>query len=180
MTLDVVLQRLGGNFGTDLVAVLEAVCHGLGRRVDPDRNAVDHVRLDALGQRRAREVDDADRKRRIARMPGVIVQCNPYLGRRLRRQAVEAKRAEQTDRRPGNSLGHFGEAALRRDVSIRNGIQPTRYAHQRTARRKPASVFDRNAERLEIARPRDPQTPDGFDCSGFGALHGYVLNTRYL
>jgi hypothetical protein len=50
MLVEVILQRFHGDLSSDLVAVLEAIGHGLSRRINSHRHAVDRVRFRAFCQ----------------------------------------------------------------------------------------------------------------------------------
>src|SRR5436190_24128355 len=56
----VVLQRLNGDVEPDLVAVLEAVRHGLGRPVDANGDAADPMLLDSLVVSGPREPNESE------------------------------------------------------------------------------------------------------------------------
>src|ERR1700722_20500986 len=89
MLLEVILQRLHGDLSSDLVAVLEAIGHGLSRRINSHRHAVDLVRFRAFCQRSTGEIDRSHRKWRAPRPPGMDIERNPNFRRGLRRQPVE-------------------------------------------------------------------------------------------
>src|SRR6202012_1646347 len=95
MLLEVILQRFHSEFGSDLVTVLEAIGHGLGRRINAHRYTIDLVRFDTLCQRCAGEIDRSHRKWRAPRPPGMDTERNPNFRWRVGRQPMELERAEQ-------------------------------------------------------------------------------------
>lgn len=84
-------------FEADLVSVFETVRHRLGRVVGPDWNALNHLRLDALGTGRSGEADDTQRRMVHFGQPGFSVHREPGLERILGGHAVEPKGGEQAD-----------------------------------------------------------------------------------
>src|SRR3984957_15171779 len=114
MLLEVILQRLHGYLSSDLVAVLEAIGHGLSRRINSHGHAVDLVRFRAFCQRSTGEIDRSHWKWRAPRPPGMDTERNPNFRRRLRRQPMELERAKQAYGALRNRPCDLGQAPLRR------------------------------------------------------------------
>src|SRR5690606_34259932 len=119
-----VSERLHRNVDSDLVAVLEAVGHRLGRRVDTQRYAFDAALLDAFGQRLAREPRNSQ-ARIVEPWPARLLrQRDPDLRRGLRRETMQPQRREQTEDSLGNTLRHLRQRVLRGRGMLGQHVDP--------------------------------------------------------
>jgi len=167
-----VAQRLDGDVDADLVAVLEAIGDRLGRRVHADFDVLQPVSLDPFGQGLPGEARDPQAGMVEPGLARLRRQRDPHLGRRLRRQLVEAQRRQQAQHSAGNALRDLrermrgGRAVPAHDVDTPGLARDLARAHQ------PVELCPRDALRLELGRARDAQAADALEDGGF-ALGGH-------
>ena len=85
-------QIFQGHIEPDLAAITEAVHDGSGGIGDCDLDALDAVTLDAIGERRPAEADEADRRILDPRAPGSAIDRHPNFRGHLQREFVELQR----------------------------------------------------------------------------------------
>ena len=122
----IVAQGLHRDIDADLIAVLEAVGDRLRGRVDTDFDLLEAVCLDSFRQGQSREAGDAKRRVFEPRLPGLLGQSDPNLGRVLCRQFVKAQRGEQAEDTCGYALGYMCKRMLGRErMPARNIDSPS-------------------------------------------------------
>lgn len=147
-----VFQRLQRHIQTDLVAVLEAVRHGLGHAVhaEPDTVAFDLLNPCRVGI--ARELHHLDGRVVDTGRVAAPRHGDPDLTRQLRGQLMKLQRREQAEHRL-RYLGGDGAKALEfRNLCIRQTVQATPHLLQQT--------------RGGQARQNDPRRTDGVQIAG--------------
>ena len=85
---EAVTKRLDCHIQPDLVAIFEAVRHGLCRRVDANADPVDFVFLDPERERRAGKANDPEWRIFDLGQPGFLGDRQPNLEGGLSRQMV--------------------------------------------------------------------------------------------
>lgn len=95
---------------SDLVPEFKTVRHGFGGAEDPDHAPADLLFLCPKAKRISRETDDSDRRRADSRCPGLSVDCEPNLMRRLSSDFMKPEGREQADNRLRELAAHFQEA----------------------------------------------------------------------
>jgi len=123
MQLEVIPQSLKRDLRANLVAVLEAVGHGLGRGVDPYRHAIDRMHLEPFGQSGSGEIHRPHWKGCRARLPGVIAQCEPDFRRCLHREPMEPELTEQAYDSCRNCARDLGQAPMSGNLTVRQCIK---------------------------------------------------------
>ncbi|CQR42176.1 protein of unknown function (plasmid) [Thiomonas sp. Sup16B3] len=120
-----VLQGLQRHIQADLVAVLEAVRHGLCNTVHPELDAIAFNFLDACRVSVARELHHLDRRMVEPWGMAAARHGDPDLARQLGGQFVELQRGEQAE----HGLRHLGgdghETLKFRPVGVRQTVQAT-------------------------------------------------------
>ena len=116
-------QRLQGHVQTGFVAVLEAVGNGLGEGVDPDRDAVDAMFLDAEREGAAGKPDDPQRGVLHFRPAGLDVDRQPDFVRGLRGHLVELEGREEADDAVRHALAGLGQRLVLTRIGVGQHVQ---------------------------------------------------------
>ena len=167
-----VTQRLDRHVEAQLVTVLEAIRHGLGRLIDRHLNALNRVMPSLGGQQGFMCPDDTEADWRMGGHPFLAPNCHPGLVRRLGGETMELQCGQETDDPMRDCLACFNEAVVRCYVRIGSLVKSTPDAHE-------AAFL---AQALEIG-PGDASVCDvtgANDALGFGQGQDAVPRTRFV
>ena len=109
------LRASSGDIRADLVAELEAVCHGLCRRVDLERSPTNGIFLHAKMQGWSRHAHKANRRRGHARSPRFDINGHPDLVRGLRCELMKLQGGQETNYSFGNFACRFDQRQMLSD-----------------------------------------------------------------
>jgi hypothetical protein len=145
-----VSQGFNGHIEPNLVPVLEAVSHRLGRVVNSDRHAFDRVFLNAGSQGVAGESHDSERESVRLGASSLGLNRQPDFLGEFRGYQVEAKSRQQTDDAVWHALGGFGKAVVLGDDAVLCRKESTPQTFEKAKMIKSPEVVCGNSESLEV------------------------------
>ena len=153
--LQAITQCFDRDIDTDFVAILEAVGHGLGGRVDAKGDPFDNVLLNPGLEGDPGKADDPQGREVGSWQARLLVDRHPNFERSLCRQFVKLERREQANDPARDATAGFDQRALLTGIIVLKNVQPATQPIEDTLGVELVEVRTRDPDSLHVLGAQD-------------------------